>query len=35
VAVRFLRDGKTLALASIFRDEESLNEEIAMEKASS
>jgi len=31
VAVRFLRDGKTLALASIFRDEESLKEEIAME----
>jgi apoptosis-inducing factor 3 len=32
VAVRFIRGGKTLALASIFRDEESLNEEIAMER---
>jgi NADPH-dependent 2,4-dienoyl-CoA reductase/sulfur reductase-like enzyme/nitrite reductase/ring-hydroxylating ferredoxin subunit len=32
VAVRFLRDGKTLALATIFRDEESLKEEIAMER---
>ena len=31
VAVRFVRGGKTLALATIFRDEESLNEEIAME----
>ena len=32
VAVRFVRDGKTLALATIFRDEESLNEEVAMER---
>jgi NADPH-dependent 2,4-dienoyl-CoA reductase/sulfur reductase-like enzyme/nitrite reductase/ring-hydroxylating ferredoxin subunit len=32
VAVRFVRDGKTLALATIFRDEESLKEEIAMEQ---
>jgi len=31
VAVRFVRDGKTLALATIFRDQESLEEEIAME----
>ena len=35
VAVRFLRDGKTLALATIFRDEESLKEEISMESRSS
>jgi len=32
VAVRFLRAGKTLALATIFRDEESLKEEIEMER---
>jgi hypothetical protein len=32
VAVRFVRDGKTLALATIFRDEESLKEEIEMER---
>jgi NADPH-dependent 2,4-dienoyl-CoA reductase/sulfur reductase-like enzyme/nitrite reductase/ring-hydroxylating ferredoxin subunit len=35
VAVRFKRGEKTLALATIFRDEESLREEIAMEKQSS
>jgi NADPH-dependent 2,4-dienoyl-CoA reductase/sulfur reductase-like enzyme/nitrite reductase/ring-hydroxylating ferredoxin subunit len=33
VTVRFIKGGKTLALASIFRDEESLKEEIAMERA--
>jgi NADPH-dependent 2,4-dienoyl-CoA reductase/sulfur reductase-like enzyme/nitrite reductase/ring-hydroxylating ferredoxin subunit len=33
VAVRFERDGKTLALATIFRDEESLRGELAMEKS--
>ena len=32
VAVRFVKDGKTLALATIFRDEESLKEEISMER---
>ena len=32
VAVRFLREGKLLALATIFRDEESLNEEIGLER---
>ena len=32
VAVRFLQRGKTAALATIFRDVESLNEEIAMER---
>jgi NADPH-dependent 2,4-dienoyl-CoA reductase/sulfur reductase-like enzyme/nitrite reductase/ring-hydroxylating ferredoxin subunit len=35
VAVRFERDGKLLALATIFRDEESLDTEIAMERAQS
>jgi NADPH-dependent 2,4-dienoyl-CoA reductase/sulfur reductase-like enzyme len=33
VAVRFIRDGKALALASIFRDTESLEFELAMERA--
>jgi NADPH-dependent 2,4-dienoyl-CoA reductase/sulfur reductase-like enzyme/nitrite reductase/ring-hydroxylating ferredoxin subunit len=33
VAVRMERDGKLLALATIFRDEESLRTEIAMERA--
>jgi NADPH-dependent 2,4-dienoyl-CoA reductase/sulfur reductase-like enzyme/nitrite reductase/ring-hydroxylating ferredoxin subunit len=33
VAVRFERAGKTLALATIFRDEESLRAELAMERA--
>jgi len=33
VAVRFERAGKTLALATIFRDEESLSAELAMERA--
>jgi NADPH-dependent 2,4-dienoyl-CoA reductase/sulfur reductase-like enzyme/nitrite reductase/ring-hydroxylating ferredoxin subunit len=31
VAVRFLRDGKLLALVTLFRDDESLREEIRME----
>ena len=31
VAVRFEKDGRTEALATIFRDDESLNEEVAME----
>jgi NADPH-dependent 2,4-dienoyl-CoA reductase/sulfur reductase-like enzyme/nitrite reductase/ring-hydroxylating ferredoxin subunit len=31
-AVRYEKDGKVLALATIFRDEESLTEEIAMER---
>ena len=35
VAVRFVRDGKTLALATIFRDDESLREEIGMESSQS
>lgn len=33
VAVRFVKDGKLLALATILRDEESLNAEIGMERA--
>ena len=33
VAVRFLREGKLLALATWFRDEESLREEIRLERA--
>ncbi len=33
VAVRYQREGQTLALATIFRDEESLRAEIAMERA--
>ena len=33
VAVRYEKGGKLLALATIFRDEESLREEIAMEEA--
>lgn len=33
VAVRFIREGKVLALATLFRDEESLREEIRMERA--
>ena len=32
LAVRYERDGKLLALATIFRDEESLRTEIAMER---
>jgi NADPH-dependent 2,4-dienoyl-CoA reductase/sulfur reductase-like enzyme/nitrite reductase/ring-hydroxylating ferredoxin subunit len=32
VAVRFIRDGKLLALATLFRDEESLRTEIEMER---
>jgi hypothetical protein len=32
VAVRFIRDGKLLALATLFRDEESLRAEIEMER---
>lgn len=32
VSVRYEKDGKTLALATIFRDEESLRTEIAMER---
>jgi apoptosis-inducing factor 3 len=32
VAVRFQQKGKTLALATIFRDDESLQAEIAMER---
>jgi NADPH-dependent 2,4-dienoyl-CoA reductase/sulfur reductase-like enzyme/nitrite reductase/ring-hydroxylating ferredoxin subunit len=35
VAIRFIRDGKLLALATLFRDEESLRAEIAMERATS
>ena len=31
-AVRFMRNGRPLALATLFRDEESLQEEIAMER---
>ena len=34
VAVRFIRDGKLLALATLFRDEESLRTEIEMELGS-
>jgi NADPH-dependent 2,4-dienoyl-CoA reductase/sulfur reductase-like enzyme/nitrite reductase/ring-hydroxylating ferredoxin subunit len=33
VAVRYEKDGRTLALATIFRDDESLRTEIAMERA--
>ena len=32
VAVRFSRDGRLLALATLFRDEESLRGELAMER---
>jgi hypothetical protein len=32
VAVRLIRDGKLLALATLFRDEESLQAEIEMER---
>jgi hypothetical protein len=32
VAVRFIREGKLLALATLFRDEESLRAEIEMER---
>jgi NADPH-dependent 2,4-dienoyl-CoA reductase/sulfur reductase-like enzyme/nitrite reductase/ring-hydroxylating ferredoxin subunit len=35
VAVRFIREGKLLALATLFRDEESLRAEIEMERANS
>jgi hypothetical protein len=33
VVVRFMRGDKALAVASIFRDEESLNAEIEMERS--
>jgi apoptosis-inducing factor 3 len=35
VAIRFMRDGKLLALATLFRDEESLRAEIEMERSRS
>jgi hypothetical protein len=34
-AVRYLRGGKVLAVASIYRDAESLSAEVAMERAAS
>jgi apoptosis-inducing factor 3 len=32
-AVRFMRDGRTLAVATIYRDRESLEAELALEQA--